>query len=67
MCSHCKTEAPFHYIYVDDYDEGMDGEWYLLGQREDGIEEVLSKRCHNCGAKMDVTDINVGRKEESNG
>ena len=52
MCSYCKTEAPFHYIYADDYDEGMDGEWYLLGQREDGIEEVLSDFCPRCGATM---------------
>lgn len=53
MCSKCKTDAPFHYTYVDDYDEGLDGEWYYLRQRVNGIVEYMGDYCPNCGAKMD--------------
>lgn len=64
MCSKCKNDAPFHYTYVADYDEDLDGEWYYLDQREDGIVEYMGNYCPNCGARMDATDINVGDKEE---
>lgn len=37
----------------DDYDEGMDGEWYLLGKNIVGIKENLTDYCPNCGCKMD--------------
>ena len=53
MCNKCKTEAPFHYTYVDDYDEGLDGEWFYLGQRESGIVEHMGNYCPNCGAKLE--------------
>ena len=52
MCNKCKTDAPFHYTYIDDYDEGFDGEWFYLGQREDGIVEHMGTFCPNCGADM---------------
>ena len=52
VCSRCKTEAPFEYKYIDDYDEGLDGEWFYLGQRESGIAESLTKFCPECGANM---------------
>ena len=32
-CSICKVDAPFHYVETEDYDEGMDGEWYPMGLR----------------------------------
>lgn len=51
-CSHCGTDAPFAYTYRDDWDEGMDGEWYYLGQIDDGIEEQMGFYCPNCGADM---------------
>ena len=54
MCSDCKVDAPFHYAYVDDYDEGLDGEWFYLGQRENGIVEHMGNYCPNCGARMDL-------------
>lgn len=53
MCNKCKTEAPFHYTYIDDYDEGLDGEWFYLGQRESGIVEHMGNYCPNCGAKLE--------------
>ena len=62
MCSECKSDADFRYIEEEDWDEGMDGEWYYLGKDTIGIEERLTDYCPHCGAKMDVTDINVGNK-----
>ena len=52
MCSQCETDAPFYYIYVTQYDEGLDGEWFELGEIEDDIVEFMGKYCHECGAKM---------------
>ena len=52
MCSQCETDAPFYYIYATQYDEGIDGEWFELGEIEDDIVEFIGKRCHECGAKM---------------
>ncbi len=51
-CSVCKSEAIFEYTYSDDYDEGIDGEWEYIGQREDGIIEHLTDFCPSCGADM---------------
>ncbi len=51
-CSRCKTDAIFHYEYADDIDEDMDGEWFVCGQIESGINESLTPACPNCGAKM---------------
>ena len=39
-------------IYEDDYDEGLDGEWFYLGKRENGTIEHLTNYCPNCGADM---------------
>ena len=52
-CSNCNTAAPFDYKYREDWDEGMDGEWYSLGMIDDGINEHLTTYCPNCGARMD--------------
>ena len=52
-CTNCKVDAPFDYKYIEDWDEGMDGEWYSLGITENGINEHLTPYCPNCGAKMD--------------
>ena len=52
MCSECKADAIFRYIIEDDWDEGIDGEWYLLGRITTGIDEYLTNYCPNCGAKM---------------
>ncbi len=52
-CTNCKVDAPFDYEYREDWDEGMDGEWYSLGIIEDGINEHLTPHCPDCGAKMD--------------
>lgn len=52
MCSYCKQDAIFNYIYVADYDEMLDGEWDYIGQREDGIDECLTDCCPHCGAVM---------------
>lgn len=52
-CTNCNTDAPFDYEYREDWDEGIDGEWYLLGLVDDGINEHLTDYCPNCGAKMD--------------
>lgn len=51
-CSACKAEAIFEYTYIDDYDEGIDGEWECIGQKEDGIIEHLTDFCPHCGADM---------------
>ena len=51
-CSICKVDAPFHYVETEDYDEGMDGEWYPMGLRITDIVEHLTNYCPNCGAKM---------------
>ncbi len=51
-CSVCKEEAIFEYTYTDDYDEGIDGEWEYIGQREDGIIEHLTDFCPSCGADV---------------
>lgn len=64
MCSNCKNDAIFDYVYEADFDEMLDGEWDYVGQRESGISEHLTKRCPNCDAKMDVTDTNVGDLQE---
>lgn len=52
-CSNCNEFAPFDYKYREDWDEGMDGEWYSLGIIDDGINEHLTAYCPNCGARMD--------------
>lgn len=52
-CTNCNTVAPFDYKYREDWDEGMDGEWYSLGIIDDGINEHLTPHCPNCGARMD--------------
>lgn len=52
MCSACKEEAIFEYLYEDDYDEMIDGEWDCIGQIEAGINEHLTNYCPNCGAAM---------------
>lgn len=53
MCSECKADAIFQYIIEDDWDEGMDGEWYSIGKITTGIEEYLTNCCPNCGVKME--------------
>lgn len=53
QCSVCKKSSLSEMIYEDDYDEGLDGEWFYLGKRENGIIEHLTKYCPNCGAKME--------------
>lgn len=52
-CSECNVNAPFYYKMLDDWDEGMDGEWYSIGLVDDGINEYLTDYCPNCGASMD--------------
>lgn len=52
-CTNCNTIAPFDYKYREDWDEGMDGEWYSLGIIDDGLNEHLTPYCPNCGARMD--------------
>ena len=52
FCTECKNLAIFTYDEQDDYDEGMDGEWYLLGKNIVGIKENLTDYCPNCGSKM---------------
>lgn len=52
-CSHCGTDAPFVYTYIEEWDEDMDGEWDYIGQRENGIEEQMGSFCPYCGAKME--------------
>ena len=51
-CSECNVNAPFDYKMREDWDEGMDGEWYSLGLVDDGINEHLTDYCPNCGAKI---------------
>ena len=53
-CTNCNVDAPFDYEYREDWDEGMDGEWYSLGLVDDGIIEHMTPYCPNCGAKMDL-------------
>lgn len=53
FCTECKNLAIFAYDEQDDYDEGMDGEWYLLGKNIVGIKENLTDYCPNCGSKME--------------
>lgn len=53
QCSVCKKSSLREAIYEDDYDEGLDGEWFYLGKRQIGIIEHLANYCPNCGAKMD--------------
>ena len=53
QCSVCKKLSFREMIYQDDYDEGLDGEWFYLGKREVGIIEHLTNYCPNCGAKME--------------
>ena len=52
-CSHCGTDAPFVYTYIDEWDEDLDGEWDYIGQRENGIEEQMGSFCPNCGGRME--------------
>lgn len=52
-CTNCNVDAPFDYKYIEDWDEGMDGEWYSLGITENGINEHLTPHCPNCGCRMD--------------
>lgn len=52
-CSNCGEYATFDYKYSEDWDEGMDGEWYFIGIIDDGINEHLTPYCPNCGARMD--------------
>ena len=52
-CSECNVNAPFYYKMREDWDEGMDGEWYSIGLVDDGINEYLTDYCPNCGARMD--------------
>jgi hypothetical protein len=51
-CTNCNADAPFDYKMREDWDEGMDGEWYPLGIIDDGINEHLTPYCPNCGAHM---------------
>lgn len=53
-CSECNVNAPFYYKMREDWDEGMDGEWYSIGLVDDGINEYLTDYCPNCGARMDA-------------
>ena len=53
-CSECNVNAPFDYKMREDWDEGMDGEWYSLGLVDDGINEHLTDYCPNCGCRMDL-------------
>ena len=55
-CSECNVNAPFDYKMREDWDEGIDGEWYSIGLVDDGINEHLTDYCPNCGAKMDLED-----------
>lgn len=55
-CSECNVNAPFYYKMREDWDEGMDGEWYSIGLVDDGINEYLTGYCPNCGARMDGDD-----------
>lgn len=55
-CSSCEALAPFNYQYSEDYDEGMDGEWYSLGIVESGIYEYITPYCPNCGEEMDCSE-----------
>ena len=52
-CSICKVDAVFNYVETEDFDEGMDGEWYSMGMSITDIVEHLTNYCPNCGAKMD--------------
>lgn len=52
-CSECNVNAPFDYKMREDWDEGMDGEWYSLGLVDGGLNEHLTDYCPNCGARMD--------------
>ena len=52
-CTNCKADAPFGYKMREDWDEGMNGEWYSLGMIDDGINEHLTPYCPNCGCRMD--------------
>lgn len=51
-CTTCKSDAPFDYKYTEDWDEGIDGEWFSLGFIVDGVNEHITPYCPNCGAKM---------------
>lgn len=53
-CSECNVNALFYYKMREDWDEGMDGEWYSIGLVDDGINEYLTDYCPNCGARMDA-------------
>lgn len=53
MCSNCKKDAIFNYVYVNDYAEGFYGAMEYVGQREDGISEFLTDYCPSCGAVME--------------
>lgn len=55
-CSSCDSLALFSYEYSEDFDEGMDGEWFSLGYIESGMCEHITPYCPNCGAEMDCGD-----------
>lgn len=53
-CPNCKNNAIYDFLYIEDYDEDIDGEWYSIGLREYGINEHLTKYCPECGEFMEV-------------
>ena len=53
QCSVCKKSPLSETIYEDDYDEGLDGEWFYLGKRENGIIEHLTNLLPQLRARMD--------------
>lgn len=55
-CSSCNTLALFNYLYAEDFDESIDGEWYSLGLKETGMSEHITQYCPNCGEKMDCSE-----------
>ena len=51
-CSNCEADAPYDYKMREDWDEGLDGEWFFLGLTDVGITEHITPYCPNCGAHM---------------
>ena len=52
VCSVCGAPAPFWTFNDCDYDEDFNGEWIYLGPRQIGINELITKHCSNCGARL---------------